>query len=204
MRPKQLVQEGYDRVSYAYRSDDGDGGHDYVSWVDDLCSRLTADARVLDLGCGCGVPAAQLIASRAQVKGVDLSPVQVQRARRLVPTGEFICDDMCSVRFPPGHFDAVVSFYAIIHVPVAEQRELFSRIYEWLKPGGLFMATLGAAAWTGTADNWLVDGATMYWSHVDAVTYRLWLEEIGFELLRDEFVPEEGSRGHQLFLGQTA
>lgn len=61
------------------------------------------------------------------------------------------------------------------------------------------MDTLGSVAWTGTERDWLgVEGATMYWSHADAQTYRRWLGEVGLEVVGDEFVPE-GTGGHHLF-----
>lgn len=145
------------------------------------------------------MPTSKLLSSRARVTGVDLSPVQIERARLLVPDAEFICEDMSMVRFPAASFDAVVSFYAIIHVPVEEQSSLLERIAGWLKVGGSFMATLGAHAWTGTEENWLgVPDATMYWSHADSATYRSWLEAAGCSIIRDTFVPE-GNGGHQLF-----
>jgi SAM-dependent methyltransferase len=199
--PKQIVRAGYDRVSPAYRTERrGAYEHDYTAWVDRLCSGLGPNPHVLDLGCGCGIPASRLLASRGRVTGVDISPVQVDRARTLVPGGCFICEDLCRVGFPAASFDAVISFYAIIHVPIEEQASLFGRIARWLKPRGLFMSTLGSTPWTGTESDWLgIEGVTMYWSHADAETYRRWLHESGFELLVDEFVPE-GDAGHQLFL----
>ena len=131
--------------------------------------------------------------------GIDLSPVQVDRARADVPTGTFLVGDMCSLELPDASVDAVVSFYAMIHVPVEEQRSLLDCIARWLVPGGHFMATLGAKEFTGIERDWLgVPGATMFWSHADAPPSRRWLQEAGFEVLSDEFVPE-GSEGHQLF-----
>src|SRR4051794_31508744 len=119
MDAKALVRDGYDRVSYAYRAESGAGHtHDYKTWVDHLCQDLEANAHVLDLGCGCGVPVAQLLAARGQVTGVDISPVQIRRAKQLLPQGRFICDDMARVDFSPATFDAVIALYAITHVPV--------------------------------------------------------------------------------------
>jgi hypothetical protein len=109
---------------------------------------------------------------------------------------------MTALALPAQAFAAIVSFYAIIHVPLAEQRALFSNIYDWLQPGGYLMATLGAGAWTGTVENWLdVAGAQMYWSHADTATYQEWLEEQGFVICWSHFVPE-GDGGHSLFLAQ--
>src|SRR6184192_4823482 len=122
--PKAIVREGYDRISYEYRDDAGHGSAkdqplgwpDYESWLGELMPLLRAGEPVLDLGCGCGVPATAILAERHGVTGVDLSSVQISRARRLVPAAQVQCADMSSVEFPSNSFAAVVSFYAIIHL----------------------------------------------------------------------------------------
>ena len=38
--------------------------------------------------------------------------------------------------FPAGSFDAIVSFYAIFHIPRQEHLNLFRRFAQWLRPGG--------------------------------------------------------------------
>ncbi len=155
---------------------------------------------VLDLGCGCGVPATAILAERHAVTGVDISPVQIARAQKLVPGARFQCADMATLEFPAQSFAAVVSFYAIIHVPLDEQPAIFRNIYRWLTPGGYLLATVGASAWTGTEDDWL--GAPMYWSHADRATYVAWLEETGFEVVWTRLIPE-GTGGHTLVLAHT-
>jgi Methyltransferase domain len=86
---RDLVRRGYDALSYHYRSDDADDGR-YALWLADLHQRLPISAAVLDLGCGCGVPVARFLANAGhRVTGVDISDVQIERARRLVPTGTF-------------------------------------------------------------------------------------------------------------------
>jgi SAM-dependent methyltransferase len=203
MNPKDIVREGYDRISHAYRSDSGDEARaDYAAWLDELRQRVPLGASVLDLGCGCGVPAAQLLAGDYDVTGVDISPVQIARAQQLVPQARFVCADMTALDFSPGSFAAVVSLYAIIHVPLAEQPGLFRAIHSWLEPGGYLLATVGADAWTGTEQDWLgVAGGTMYWSHADPTTYQRWLQEAGFAVIWSRFVPE-GDGGHTLVLAR--
>lgn len=203
MDPKNLVKQGYDRVSHAYRPDDADvDGSDHASWLDELIPLLEEESPVLDLGCGCGLPATLILSRRFQVIGVDISPVQIERARKLVPDARFLCADMTAVDFPPGSFAAIVSLYAIIHIPLAEQLPLLHRLSHWLRPGGYLLLTAGHASWTGTEENWLgVDGGTMYWSHADAATYRRWLGSLGFSLLQERFIPE-GDSGHSLFLSR--
>ena len=205
MNPKEIVREGYDRISHVYRSDSGDEARaDYTQWLGELRKRVPPGAAVLDLGCGNGVPATQLLAADYAVTGVDLSPVQIARAQQLVPEAQFLCADMTTLDFPPGSFAAVVSLYAIIHVPLGEQPALFPAIHRWLAPGGYLIAMLGADTWTGTEEDWLgVAGGTMYWSHADQETYERWLREAGFSVLWTRFVPE-GDGGHTLVLARAA
>lgn len=196
---KNLLREGYDRISHAYRDDDGADHPEYQLWLEThIYPRLFAPARVLDLGCGNGVPATRMLAERFDVTGVDVSDLQISRARHLVPTGTFVRADIASIRFPPQAFDAVVCFFALIHVPVEEQQSVLGRISSWLVPGGLFLATVGHDEWTGTGD---FCGADMYWSHTKATTYCAWLEAVGIGVIEREFVAEQPHGGHELILG---
>ena len=73
------------------------------------------------------------------------------------------------------------------HVPRERHAELFEHIHSWLRPGGLFVASLGAADEPGdTEEDWL--GVPMFFSHYDADTSRRLVKEAGFELASDEIV----------------
>ena len=130
---RELVRRGYDALSYHYRSDDEGEGR-YAPWLATLRARLPAGGSVLDLGCGCGVPVARsLAAAGCRVTGVDISEVQIERARRLVPDGTFIRADAGELSFPAASFDAVVSLYALIHMPLEAQPGLLRRAAGWLR-----------------------------------------------------------------------
>jgi len=195
---KDLVRRGYDALSARYDQAYG-GDAKYQAWLAELLSNLPRESRVLDLGCGSGIPVAKTLAAAGhRVTGVDISEVQIARAREAVPEAEFIQADATRVRFPPETFDAVVSFYAFIHIPLDEQLPLLQRMATWLRLGGRFIGTTGHDAWTGSEDNWLGGEAAMWWSHADVATYREWLELSGLVVEREEFVPE-GASGHALF-----
>jgi SAM-dependent methyltransferase len=196
--PRDVVRRGYDALSRRYRGDTEEP-EQYATWLAQLQARVPAGGAVLDVGCGCGVPLARDLAGGGyQVTGVDLSAVQVERARRLVPAARFLRADATQVGFPPASFDAVVSLYALIHMPLDEQRLLLGRIGRWLRPGGWLLATTGQRAWTGTEDGWLGGDAPMWWSHADAATYRAWIERAGLAVVAEEVVPE-GDGAHALF-----
>jgi SAM-dependent methyltransferase len=198
---RELVRRGYDALSYHYRSDDADDGQ-YASWLAALHRRLPTSAAVLDLGCGCGVPVARFLSGVGHhVTGVDISDVQIERARRLVPSGTFLRADATRLDLSSASFDAVVCLYALIHMLLADQPDLIARIATWLRPGGRLLATVGHDAWTGVEDNWLDGPAAMWWSHADASTYRSWIQRAGLTITSEDFVPD-GSSGHTLFWAQ--
>ena len=204
---RDLVRRGYDAISRAYRNDEGrtdaeteDGTERYKGWVDELAQLIPPPARVLDLGCGAGVPATKLMTDKGfDVLGLDISAVQIERARRLVPTATFQQADMVTWEHEPASFDAVVSFYALIHVPLEDQRDLLPKIRSWLRPAGYLLAIVGAERWTGIED---YHGAAMFWDHADRATYLVWLTEAGLVPLWHRFVPE-GRVGHTLVMAQA-
>jgi len=181
---KALVQRGYDRCAAEYERARQEGTHPELTLLMDC---LDEGARALDIGCGAGVPVAGTLAQRFQVIGVDLSSEMIERARINVPMASFIHSDIMDVQFPSNHFDAVVSFYAIFHLPREEHPELFHRIHRWLKAGGYFLATVfDTREAPYTEDDFF--GVIMYWSNFGLKEYQQLLTEIGFRLLETSAV----------------
>src|SRR6478609_4974056 len=93
-RRKQAVELGYDVVADAYLAwGTGVEGDPRDRFLDQLMQRLSAGARVLDLGCGAGIPATKKLADRFQVTGVDISRQQLLRAQANVPNARFVQGD---------------------------------------------------------------------------------------------------------------
>ncbi len=196
---KAIVADGYDALAETYldwASAISDDGRNRMSAAFE--ARLSPGSQVLDLGCGAGIPSTKRLARRFTVTGVDASRAQVEAARRNVPEASFIEADLAEIDFPPGSWDGVTAFYSISHVPREEHEALFGRIRRWLRPGGIFLATLGAADnpdWTG---EWL--GRPMFFSAFDADTNRRLLTAAGFTLLMDEVVATHEPEGSVDFL----
>ena len=202
--PRELVRVGYDLASHAYRGDTFElAGSGYAYWLGRLAPRLADGARVLDLGCGCGVPVAQELAKRCAVTGVDLSPVQIARARALVPAARFVCADMTTIELEPGSFDAVVAFYSVFNVPLADQPGLIARVAGWLVPGGVFLAMVGKDPWTGVEKDWRgVPGVRMYYSQADVGTYRRWFAQAGLAIEAEGSEPRDGNPGYAVLIAR--
>ena len=72
--------------------------------------------RVLDLGCGPGDVAAELIKRGAQVTGIDTDAELLDAARRCCPTGLFENQDLNNLRLPENFFDGLWSSFAAAYL----------------------------------------------------------------------------------------
>ncbi len=196
--PKNLVARGYDTVADAYL---GRFSSSAVrdAWLAGFVALLPGKARVLDLGCGAGVPVARQLAGLGHdVTGVDGSARQIRLARAHVPAAAFLQADMTEVELPAASFDGAAAFYSITHVPAAEQGPLLARIGSWLKPGGIFVGSFGAGKahdWTG---DWL--GTEMFFSHNDEATSVALVRRAGLKPLRTETVEQDNEDARFLWI----
>jgi ubiquinone/menaquinone biosynthesis C-methylase UbiE len=185
--PKRIVAAGYDEIADRYFEWASSFHTPAMRWLDDLLERLESNSDVLDLGCGRGVPFTRRIAERHRVVGVDISAVQIDRARMLLPEAEFVHADATQLDVPPESFDAVVSLFMLGHVPQDEQGSLLRRIAGWLRPGGLLLTTMATSGTEAIDPDWL--GAPMYFASHAPETNRSLILATGMEILRDRIVP---------------
>lgn len=115
---RDVVESGYDMVVEAYAGLEIEG-HEWprLRRLLELLDGLPEGSDVLDLGCGNGLPAMAAISERHRGVGVDISGAQIALARHNVPGATFVHADMSELDFPASSFDAIVSFYAIEHLP---------------------------------------------------------------------------------------
>jgi cyclopropane fatty-acyl-phospholipid synthase-like methyltransferase len=133
----EIVARGYDQVADAYEALEAtDARWPRLERVRAFVADMPHNSRVLDVGCGNGVPATRELAEEHQVVGVDISPEQVTRARSNVPAATFICGDVRTVELPESSFDAIVALYLVDNVPAEDYPALFAKLASWLKPGG--------------------------------------------------------------------
>ena len=205
MDPKAVVRAGYERAAEAYLADRPQTSPDIAS-LDHLLSRLAPGARVLDAGCGAGVPIAQRLSRSYHVVGVDFSERQLALAAQHVPAIEPVCQDLTRLGLAPCVFDAIVSYYAIIHIPRVAHAGILADFYRLLWPGGLAFLCLGAMDLDDDFDDDYY-GVRMYWSHYDAPTNLDLMQRAGFEILwsqiiNDSLGGEAATGGHLFVLGR--
>jgi SAM-dependent methyltransferase len=180
-----LVGAGYDAMADTWEEWSSSITDDpRRAWLQQLIERLPDGADVVELGCGNGTAETRELAQRFHLTGVDLSEEQLRRARTRVPLASFMHGDLTSLELTAGSLDAVCAFYVLNHVPRELLPALFERVHTWLRPGGLFLAALGASDLESWQGEWL--GVPMYFSGFDPSRNRELLSS--FELVADEVV----------------
>jgi SAM-dependent methyltransferase len=202
--PGRIVEAGYDRIAQRYLEWSGlrpSAVRQY--WLSRALDLIPAGSEVLELGCGAGLPMTKALADGRRVTGVDISAVQVELARRHVPEATFIHADMTELRFSPASFDAVVAFYCLTHVPRDAMPALLARIRSWLRPSGVFLATMGAdSSPDEVEDDWL--GVPMFFSHFGARRNRRLVAEAGLVIDESRIQDEPEDRHAARFLWVVA
>jgi SAM-dependent methyltransferase len=108
-----------------------------------LRRRGIREGLIVDLGCGTGLLARELIDAGYDVFGVDLSEAMIEIARRRAPEAEFRVESLFEVEIP--RCEAVTAIGEVLNYlfdPENEERgpgRLFRRVHDSLAPGGVFV-----------------------------------------------------------------
>jgi cyclopropane fatty-acyl-phospholipid synthase-like methyltransferase len=197
MRIKK-IQQGYNVAAEHYNQTRSQFSNDI--YLEKLHSLLAPRSRLLDIGCGAGKPIDSFFIERGhKVHGVDLSEKMLELARKNVPKATYELKDMTELKFEDYQVDAVVSFYAIFHIPREKHFELMKKFYSFLPKGGLLLITMGSDDWVGSENDF--HGAKMYWSQYDSKKNSELVSQAGFTIVIDE-IDHSGNENHQVLLAR--
>lgn len=197
---RKIVEKGYDKGDYssAFRNDQSPNKMERF-YLDKLIELLPENAKVLDLGSGLGIPFDRYLVERGmEVTGIDISKKHVNQAKKNVPEARFIKGDFSNYEFQE-KFDAIISFYAIFHIPRDEHNDLFLKMYDSLNEKGLILLTLGAEGFEYDVNQNFV-GVPMAWSQYSANQYEEMLKKIGFKIIEAEFEGTPQDREHHFWV----
>ena len=180
---RDLVREGYDALASRYLELRTARPSPDLLLMEDALAELPDGARVLDAGCGAGLPVARQLVERFRVTGVDISPVQIEMARENVPTAEFEVGDLSALELREGTFDGIVCLFALFHLPRDEHATALAGFCQLLRPGGVLFLSIGSSDHEGyIEEDWIGSGASLYWSHFDQETTTGLVEAAGFTI----------------------
>ncbi|HZE31586.1 MAG TPA: class I SAM-dependent methyltransferase [Actinoallomurus sp.] len=149
------------------------------SW---LIERLPSGSRVLDAGCGTGIPTARQFADAGhKVTGVDISEEMLRLARREVPEAEFRHDDIADLDPSLGVFAAIVAFFSLLMLPRTDIPSVLTKIHDLLEPNGYFLLGMVEADLDDTPIDFL--GSPVRVTGYVRDELRALVTEAGFELI---------------------
>ncbi|WP_233158213.1 class I SAM-dependent DNA methyltransferase [Actinokineospora bangkokensis] len=170
-----------------------------------LIDQLPAGSRVLDLGCGSGLPTVkQFVEAGLDVVGVDESSVMLDLAREQAPGAEYVLGDIRDLE-PLGEFDAVATFFALLMLKRDDIVTTLAGIRRLLRGPGLLAVSMVQGDFDALPVNFLGSPTTVtaYPPH----ELRRVVAEAGFEVtaLREyEAQAEPGRIEVQLYLRARA
>jgi ubiquinone/menaquinone biosynthesis C-methylase UbiE len=105
-----------------------------------FAASLPARSRILDLGCGNGVPITRAIVDAGhRVVGLDSSAGMLARFRLNLPDAPVLHGDARWLPFQDGCFDAAISWGMMFHLSRRDQTATIANVSRVLKPGAPFL-----------------------------------------------------------------
>jgi SAM-dependent methyltransferase len=193
MTYRDVVVAGYDELGPRYR-EWFLGSPNRIAYVQRVRQRLAPGSIVVDLGCGPGDPATRLLAADHHVLGVDVSPGQLRLAASAAPSALLVRADITEFALRPASVDAVVSFYALGHLPPPAHAPLFAAIATWLRPGGLLLTSAPRIPGDQVDEDWI--GVPMYFGGIGDEATLAAVRTAGLTVEASEVVPEDEPDGH--------
>ena len=198
---RKLVEEGYGKIDYtkAYRIDPEPNEMEEY-FLKKLTELIPKHSNVLDLGSGCGVPYDRYLAGQGfDITGIDVTQKHINLAKQNVPEAKYIKGDFSKIDLEKEKYHAIVSFYAIFHIPREEHKALFIRMNDLLKKDGIILVTLGTSnSEYGFDEDWF--GAPMAWSSHDPEMAKQIIIGSGFKILEAAFEGEPGDNEYHFWV----
>jgi cyclopropane fatty-acyl-phospholipid synthase-like methyltransferase len=151
--------------------------------LEDIHEFLSADMRILEIGCGIGRLLRFMSVLFEDVNGIDASAEMIERAQEYLadyPRAKAFHGTGASLAvFEDKSFDLCYSYVVFQHIPSKEViRNYFREACRILKPGGLFKFHVKTGVWEGQVehDSWC--GVELTMDDLDE-----WRTEMGFELV---------------------
>lgn len=110
----------------------------YIERALELAGKNDGSARVLELGCGDGRDAVDIIQRCGSYTGIDYSTGLIGIAKKVLPAADFRVADMQNYDYPAHAYDVIFAFASVLHIDKESLKQLFIDASRSLKVGGIF------------------------------------------------------------------
>ncbi len=166
------------------------------AWLDQFLARASAEAAILDVGCGSGDPiAAYFLAQGRAVTGVDAASAMLAIALDRFPQARWIEADMRTLDLGET-FGGVLAWDSFFHLNANDQRDCLPRLCAHVAPGGAMMLTVGPDRGDVIGH---VDGAPVPHASLSPAEYAKLFEREGMRLT-DFKADDDACDGHTVLI----
>lgn len=132
----------WDKMAKRYKQEENKDLETFQKIINKTKKYLKSSDTVLDFGCGQGDHAFVISQNVNQINAIDISKNMIDIAKneakhRHIDNIDFTVLSIKDDRLDKKSFDIIVSFY-VLHL-INDSKELLNRVYELLKPGGIFI-----------------------------------------------------------------
>ena len=147
--------------------------------------------RVIDIGCGPGFLLRQFQKRGWEAQGTELSEASAKHARETLGLPIHV-GDLASAHFPDNHFDAVVLWHVLEHVP--SPQSTIAEVARILRPGGVFLCGVpNFGSWEArlARDKWFHLDVPRHLNHFTMPTLAAMLANAGLPVKSQSFLAPE-------------
>ena len=146
MLSEKIVSSWYDKLGekclkFYEKSQDNE-----ITFLKKLLNKIPSKSLILDAGCGIGLPSSKYLSNEGhKIIGIDISRNMIKLARKNVPKAFFKEESLYNLKIENEKFDAIISFFVILHLKKTKVLELFNKFNKILKDKGylLFSTNMG-------------------------------------------------------------
>jgi len=169
--------------------------------IDKWLSGRKTGGTVLELGCGDGTLTSYISNQGFEAAGIDISEKMLSSVEKKQLSGTFICQDICTYKYPRDFYDGIISRYTLQYLTRIDLQDLLSRLKDSLTVTGSMLLFIHFGEKTHELKyKWPngADGGTMYLMSEDDIQDVLGKKLTGFDVLFQTLNPPKKMMGDYL------
>ena len=154
-----------------------------VGEVKKFATYMKSGKKVLDVGCGPGKHAKELIKLGLEVTGIDFSKEMIKEAKIRVPKGNFRLMDMKNLKYKNNTFDGLLCWATILHI---ERKDVVPVLLEFrrvLKNKGILTLSVKKGKGEGFVEKYNAKRFFVYYNKNEIINL---VKKSGFRILESE------------------
>lgn len=184
MKPTE-IGKAYNQITHLWESNDFDINNG-IEQHKRAVTFAKGRGHALDIGCGCTGRFIELLLDEGfSPAGIDVSADMLDIARQRHPNINFVQADICEYSLDE-KYDFITAWDSIWHIPLAEQRNVLTKIVASLNVGGVFILSFGGTTKEGShTDSFM--GPEVYYSSLGTNSFLQLFIELGCVIRHLEF-----------------